>query len=517
MTPLDHAGYGGNVVPAEPAELVRLLLDTVPGGVLHAAADGAIVLANAEAVRTLELRFDAATDRWLSHPGTAIVHEDGSPCVGAALPITRTLATGMAQGPITLGKIGPDARPVWAVYRTTPTRDAAGRLTGVIVTFLDITERKHTEDELRRSEAKWRSLAENVPDFIVLLDRERRILSANHISPELRLEDLVGHKNDRHIHENHLAEWNRQFETVLATRKKTRFETRGVDTDGSGGPWYETILVPVEADGADESVPIERVLIVARDITARRAMLKTVAEKERLASVGMLSASVVHEIMNPLTYVMANLDFALSDRCQPGARMTKALLDAREGAARMQQIARDLRSLGRHGAEELFYVDVRSIVETALRLAGPEIARSVRMDFDDLPQIPGVLASESRLCQVFINLFVNASQAMIERPVAERSIVVATRIDEAADLLAIDVSDTGAGIDPLNLGRIFDPFFTTKRTGTGLGLSITKESLEQMGGRIEVTSEPGRGTTFTVWLSTRRQMPRRVARESSSA
>ena len=505
------------MLPAEPAELVRLLLDTVPGGVLHAAEDGTIVLANAEAIRALELTFDATTKRWRPHPETRIVRDDGTPCVGPALPISQTLATGAAQGPLTLGKLGPSPRTSWAVYRTTPTRDAAGKLTGVIVTFLDITERKQAEDELRRSEAKWRSLAENVPDYILLIDRERRILSANHIQPELQLEALVGVTNDRFIHEDHRSEWARQFATVLSTRTKTRFETRGVDTDGTGGAWYEAILVPVDADGdAERGAQVERVLIVARDITARRKMLKSIAEKERLASVGMLSASVAHEIMNPLTYVMANLDFALSDRCQPGARMTKALLDAREGAARMQQIARDLRSLGRHGAEELFYVDVRSILETALRLSGPEIARNVRTSFDNLPQIPGVLASESRLCQVFINLLLNASQAMIERPEAERSILVETRIDEAADLLTVDVSDTGAGIDPVNLGRIFDPFFTTKRSGTGLGLSITKDSLEQMGGRIEVTSELGRGTTFTVWLSTRRQMPKRVAREASS-
>ena len=134
----------------------------------------------------------------------------------------------------------------------------------------------------------------------------------------------------------------------------------------------------------------------------------------------------------------------------------------------------------------------------------------------DLTDIPGVLASESRLCQVFINLFVNAAQAMGDLPAGERQIRVQMRSDESAGLVGIEVADTGPGIDPTNLGRIFEPFFTTKRTGTGLGLSITRDSLEQMGGRIDVTSEPGRGTTFVVWLSTRRQHTKRPAPVSST-
>ena len=209
--------------------------------------------------------------------------------------------------------------------------------------------------------------------------------------------------------------------------------------------------------------------------------------------------------MNPLTYVLANLDFAMSGRCPPGARMTKALLDAREGAARMQQIVWDLRALGRAGSEELFYVDVRAIIETALRLTGPEIAQNARLTAD-IAEVPGVLASESRLCQVFINLLLNAAQAMAERPIGEREIRIRTRADDAHGLVGVDISDTGPGIAPEHIARIYDPFFTTKRSGTGLGLSISRQHLERMGGRIEVATELGTGTTFTVWLSTTRQL-----------
>jgi signal transduction histidine kinase len=235
-------------------------------------------------------------------------------------------------------------------------------------------------------------------------------------------------------------------------------------------------------------------------------MMSKLAEKERLASVGMVAASVAHEIMNPLTYVLANLDFAMSEKCDSDERRMKALADAREGAARMQQIVWDLRSLGRTGTQELFYVDVRSVIETALRLASPELGRNTKLSVQ-LTEVPGVLASESRLCQVFINLLVNAAQAMESKPTDERELLVKTRTNDDASMVAIDVADTGPGIPPEQLGRIFDPFYTTKRNGTGLGLSISRDCIERMGGRIDVTSETGRGATFTVWLSTQRRPP----------
>jgi len=264
--------------------------------------------------------------------------------------------------------------------------------------------------------------------------------------------------------------------------------------------WYETQLVPL----VDPSGEVSRVLVVARDDTSRRAMLASLAEKERLASVGMLAASVAHEIMNPLTYVLANLDFVVGERTDDPERRTKALMEAREGARRMQQIVWDLRALGRVGSEELFYVDARTVLEIALRLSGPEVQRtaSVVLELDD---VPCVLASESRLCQVFINLLVNAAQAMEGRAVEGREIRVRTRHDEPANRVGVDIADNGAGIAPDDLGRIFEPFYTTKVAGTGLGLSICRDILERMSGTIDVASTVGAGTTFTVWLSTTRE------------
>jgi two-component system, cell cycle sensor histidine kinase and response regulator CckA len=478
-------------------ELVQRIIEAVPGGVVHVGIDGAVQRANAEALRILGFRFDDVTKRYIADWDPVTLHEDGSPCPLEDYPVAKVLATGKPDGPITIGIRRPDGVISWAVFRAVPVRDDAGALEGAVVTFLDITERKEQEERLRTSEQKWRFLAENLPDFVVIADRDLRIKSSNRIVPPLREEDVIGVSLLDFIDEHFRDGYRQAFAAALATRRPTRTETRRA-ARGLETAWFDVSFVPL---GEEKGEP--RVLVVARDVTAHRAMLASLAEKERLASVGMVAASVAHEIMNPLTYVLANLDFAIGDRQMDDLRRTKALAEAREGAKRMQQIVWDLRALGRAGGEELFYVDARSVLETALRLSGPEVARAARVNLD-LHEVPGVLASESRLCQVFINLLVNAAQSMDDRPAAEREIGVRTRHDEAANMVAVDISDKGVGIPSDRIDRVFEPFYTTKRAGTGLGLSISKDIVERMGGRIAVESALGKGTTFTVWLSTTR-------------
>lgn len=483
----------------EGEELLRRILDAVPGGVVHVGIDGAIKSANPEALRILGYRFDEVTSKYVVDWDPVTIREDGSPFPMEEYPVALVLTTGKAPPPVTIGIRRPDGVIVWAVFRAEPVMGADGKLGGAVVTFLDITERKRAEEARAASEEKWRVLGQNLPDFVVIMDRDARIQSINHLLPSFREEDVIGSFGTDYIEPDSVAEWKEKFDETVRTGEPQRFETRGAGNDGQTA-WYESVFVPIRADGGE----VTRVLVVARDITERRAMLASLAEKERLASVGMVAASVAHEIMNPLTYVLANLDFAASDRCEDEARRTKAIVEAREGARRMQQIVWDLRALGRAGNEELFYVDPRAVFEIALRLSGPEVTRSARVVLE-LGEVPGVLASESRLCQVFINLLVNAAQAMESRPTVEREIFVRTRVDDAAGLVGIEVKDTGEGIAAERLSRIFEPFYTTKPSGTGLGLSISRDIVKRMGGRIDVESEHGTGTTFTVWLSTMRE------------
>lgn len=728
----------GSSAAGKGEQLSGHVLDAVPGGVVRVAKDGAITSANDEARRILDLRENELTARRLTDWAAVAIREDGSPYPVDELPVARVLATGEPDGPRTVGVRHPGGVVAWLIVRALPIHDARGAVDGAVVTFLDVTDRKRAEEELRRSEKKWRSLAESIPALAIVVDRKARILSINRTPPafsevevigssaydfvdeasrpiyrraleqtmatgerttvelrsarpdgtgrwyeaslsplvegeasdrvlvvaqditerkraeeairaaerrwnllaesipdvvaildrELRIvsinrsrpdgQSLLGHHAHAYLTEDSAAEYRAKFEGVLASRTTARFESRSLGADGRVGGWFETILVPLaEAEGGEvervlavardvtdrkrneeairaseqrwrmlvDSLPdivlvldldrrilsanipgsrgadfpivgqladsflddtmiaefqghvaraiatessvryeirsaagtgvphwfdailvplktsnvVDRLMVVTRDVTSQRAMLATLAEKERLASVGMVAASVAHEIMNPLTYVLANLELALGQRHDDAASLRQALVEAREGAKRVQQIVSDLRSLGRTGNEELLYVDARSVLETALRLSGPEVGRTAKVRLE-LVEVPGVIANESRLCQVFINLLINAAQSMAEMPPGEREIRVRTRYDEAASLVAIEIADKGVGIPPFLHARIFEPFFTTRRAGTGLGLSISRDIVARMGGRIDVASTPGEGTTFTVWL-----------------
>jgi CheY-like chemotaxis protein len=243
-----------------------------------------------------------------------------------------------------------------------------------------------------------------------------------------------------------------------------------------------------------------------------------------MASMGMLAAAVVHELNNPLGVAMANLGFALEElgaldaQLVPGdgegsiemaARLARArahtvtiadaLREARQGGDRARLVVRDLRTFSRADDEHREMLDVRRVLESSINLAYSEIRRRARLVKDYGP-IPSVGGNEGRLGQVFLNLLLNAAQAIREGDIENHCIRVVTRTDEHGRCV-VEVSDTGDGIAPENLPLVFEPFFTTKqRTSTGLGLSICQNVVAAMGGEIAVESGPGRGSTFRVTL-----------------
>jgi CheY-like chemotaxis protein/two-component sensor histidine kinase len=243
-----------------------------------------------------------------------------------------------------------------------------------------------------------------------------------------------------------------------------------------------------------------------------------------MASMGMLAAAVVHELNNPLGYTIANVIFALEElraleadlvvgegdetrdmaarlaRARASVRtIIDALGEAREGGDRARLIVRDLRTFSRVEDEQQTALDLRRILESAINMAYSEIRNRARL-VKDYGTIPLVFGNEARLGQVFLNLLVNAAQAVGEGDAAQHCIRVVTRTDEQGRCV-IEVSDTGHGIPPENLSRVFEPFFTTKqKSGTGLGLSICQNIITAMGGEISVASAVQKGSTFRVTL-----------------
>jgi nitrogen-specific signal transduction histidine kinase len=245
-------------------------------------------------------------------------------------------------------------------------------------------------------------------------------------------------------------------------------------------------------------------VLVAHDVTERKELQAKASLAERMASIGTIAAGVAHEINNPLTYVIANVRRIHAVLSSPGgdvpsSELVQMAAEAVSGVERVEVIVRDLKMFSRADTDVVMPIDVRAVLESTARIAESEVRLRARLvqDFEDVPLAVG---NASRLGQVFLNLLVNAAHSIPEGDIAAHEIRISAR--RAGDRVAIEVSDTGAGISKENLPRVFQAFFTTKPVGvgTGLGLAICHTIVTSMGGEISVTSEVGVGTTVRVLL-----------------
>lgn len=278
------------------------------------------------------------------------------------------------------------------------------------------------------------------------------------------------------------------------------------------------------------------VYAAARDITEQKraeeslsrakALQETLQRQlvfaDRMASVGTLAAGVAHEINNPLAVVMANVELIVEELAAADPvvlprqldELRQLATDARQGAERIRKIVRGLKTFSRVEDERWIAFDVRAVLETAIDMTLNEIRHRARL-VKDYREVPLVAGDDGRLVQVFVNLLVNAAQALPVGDSDANEIRVVTSTD-AAGRAVIEVHDTGAGIPVAIADRIFDPFFTTKPVGigTGLGLSICHNIVRGMGGEITVSSEEGRGTSFRITLPASRAPEARAASEA---
>ncbi len=285
-----------------------------------------------------------------------------------------------------------------------------------------------------------------------------------------------------------------------------RFENRYLCKDGSYR-WLDWRSVPALGEGL--------IYGIARDVTEERAA-RTLQEQiqrklivaERMVSVGTLAAGVAHEISNPLSYVTSNIDMAIEETRvlsggSPSGRLKELeqmMIEARQGCDRVTKIVRGLKTFSRAEEEQRAVIQIQPILEISINMAFNEIRHRARL-VKDFGRTPSVHADDARLGQVFINLLVNAAQAITEGNTDGNEVRIVTSTNDRGHAV-IEFHDTGAGIAPDVVGRIFDPFFTTKSVGvgTGLGLSICHNIVTGMGGDISVRSALGRGTCFQVTL-----------------
>jgi signal transduction histidine kinase len=264
----------------------------------------------------------------------------------------------------------------------------------------------------------------------------------------------------------------------------------------------------IAADGyVRKPIDFPEMLHKLREVVGRAAKQR-LAAADRMAALGTLASGIAHEINNPLTYVIANLQ-TLSARVptspDPATReLTDVVADALEGAERIRKLVKQVQmvSPGQH-REKIATVSLREAVQTAIVLTENQIKHRAQLVTDLDPDIH-VRADHERIEQLFVNLLLNAAQAIPEGHARENRVRVSVREMPGQQAAVVEVEDTGSGIPLAVHERIFQPFFTTKTIGqgTGLGLSICRGIVTALGGQISFQSDGESGTTFHVVLPT---------------
>ncbi|MGH7437726.1 MAG: ATP-binding protein, partial [Polyangiaceae bacterium] len=390
--------------------------------------------------------------------------------------------------------------------------------------------------QVRESEARFRNLAERASDLISRTDPGGRCI---YISPSCR--DLLGYEPEEIVGKLALIDLAHPDDV----REQQQVLARFVQGKTSGSPlmrrlrrkdgtyvWLE-IITHIERDAEGKIVEVQS---WARDVTSRvlaeQALARAEAEQkkmeqrlalaERMAIVGRLASGVGHEVNNPLAYILGSLELARADLAALSAdvpshpcipRLDRHLVTVREGAERVRDIVRDLKSLSFATDDRLGPVDV----ERALDLAAATAAHEIRLRARLVKRYAGIglaEANEGRLAQVFVNLLVNAAQAIPEGAASDNEIRIVTR--EESGTVVVEIHDSGTGIAPDDLPRVFEPFFTTKPKGigTGLGLSISHTIVSALGGTLTAEPASPRGALFRVTL---RRSYEALARPPSSA
>ncbi|MHB1561246.1 MAG: GAF domain-containing protein [Isosphaeraceae bacterium] len=565
----------------EQKEILQSVLDCMGDGVVVADAAGQFLVFNPAAGRILgQDRIELPPGEW-SRRYQVFQPDRITPYPSMDLPLMRAIrGESVDQAELFI------ARPsredgTWILVTGRPLRDEQGSIEGGVVVFHDITRRKRSERRLAAQYATTRVLAEAESPA----QAGPRILATIGMSLDWDL-GVLWRVDPREQVLRYSAIWTRpglDFSSFVEATRDVAFG-RGARLPGrvwadSAPQWVEDIAAePVFArQSAADSAGLHAAFaapillqgeclgvleFLSREVRPadgdtldmmaslgsqigqffeRHQMQARVAQAEKLASLGMLSAGIAHEINNPLAYVANNLAVLQRD-CRflldllalyecgrdqlASARpellhrvdefaedydlgyvrenLGKLLDSTRQGVKRVADIVQNLRGFARVDRIGEDQADVHEAIHSALEMIRGRLnRRGIAVDelFGDVPPVSG---SPAQLNQVFLNLLVNALQAIEETGRADGRIGIRTESTDGE--VVVEVADNGCGIAEKDLPHIFDPFFTTKEVGdgTGLGLSITHGMVHDNGGRLEVESTPGQGTRFRVILPARK-------------
>lgn len=375
-----------------------------------------------------------------------------------------------------------------------PRFDNNGEFVGTIQIMKDITERKQIEKQ-------FRSVFDNSADGIIAIDKQGIIRLFNPAAERLfgyTVAEVTGQNIKMLMPEPYQSEHDGYLKRYISTGKGHIIgigprEVEGLCRDGAT---FSMELAVTEMNLGEKRMFIG----IVRDITRRKAMEKNIRESYKMASLGTLTAGVCHEVLNPLNIISSYAQLLLTDT-KEGSETEQDLKKILEEVGRIVKITDNLLRFSRREKLETGEVEINSLLEKTISIIEPEIKlENIKLLTRFENGLPEIMANSDELRQVFLNLIMNARDAM---PEGGKLTISTRRIEKQGNpFVSIKFKDTGEGISVKNLNSVFDPFFTTKKEGkgTGLGLSISHGIIENHGGEISVNSKEGKGTTFTIDL-----------------
>jgi len=379
----------------------------------------------------------------------------------------------------------------WPIY------DDEGRISGISCLAIDITERKQAEEALRKSEDIFERFMEHSPIYVFFKDENIRALrlSKNYEAMLGKpVAELLG-KNMYDLFPSKLAK------SMVADDMGILKEGKTVTVEEElNGRFYSTIKFPIFFGEEPRFLAGYTIDITERKQAEEREkkLQQELSISSRLAAVGELAAGVAHEINNPLTGVLGFSERLL--RKSTDEEVRRDLERIHNEAQRITKVMDNLRTFTRRREPEKQYSDINDIVRMTLELRAYELKTgNIEVVTDFTPSLPEVEVDSHQIQEVFLNIILNAEQAMTETHGRGKLTIKTGKIK---DYVRISLTDDGPGIPAEHLDRLFDPFFTTRgeQGGTGLGLSVCHSIVTQHGGRLYVKSKPGKGATFFVEL-----------------
>jgi two-component system, cell cycle sensor histidine kinase and response regulator CckA len=432
---------------------------------------------------------------------------------GPENPVERTIELEFRRG---------DGGTLWMEVRSRILRDAEGKPTGVLGVSRDVSERRQAEAELRRSEERYRLIAEYATDVIFTTDLQLRI---TFISPAVRR--LIGYAPEELEGRTFV-----EFMTPESARTALKVFQEEIKMDGAegvdpyrsrtleieyklrgGGTVWTEIRCSFIRDADGRPIGIHG---VERDISERRLaeeernrLEAQLLQSQKLESLGTLAGGIAHDFNNLLGGILGYAEL-IKLEAKPGDSVHESAEVIETAATRARELTRQLLGFARKGKHQNTAVSLDGTIQEVVGLLGRTLNKNIRIEQVLHARDASVLGDPAQIHQVLLNLAVNASDAMPDGGMLrfETGVCAGDRLrvshpDAGAhDYVSVSVSDSGSGISTEIRDRIFEPFFTTKAQGkgTGMGLAMVYGIVKNHGGFIDVESEPGKGTRFSLYL-----------------